>query len=93
MCLCSYPPVCAASWVNLLFASIGENKGADQLGVYQAADLRLCFHYIDSTISLLPKSKISSFYPSPVFAQPGLSQAWSETLKISFLVTRLKPED
>ena len=29
-----------------------ENKGADQ---------RLCLHYSDSTITLLPKSEISSF--------------------------------
>ena len=36
--------------------SICENKGA--------TDQRLCFSYIDSTIPLLPKSKISSVYPS-----------------------------
>ena len=34
---------------------ICENKGVDC-----AADQRLCFRYIDSTISLLSKSKISS---------------------------------
>ena len=33
---------------------IGENKGADQLCVYCAADQHFCFHYIDSTIPLLP---------------------------------------
>ena len=37
-----------------------ENKGADQLRSNCAADLRLCVHYIDSTISLLAKSEISS---------------------------------
>ena len=37
------------------------NKGADQLRINCAADQRLCFRYIDSTIPLLPKSKISSF--------------------------------
>ena len=26
-----------------------ENKGADQLSSYRAADQRLCFHYVDST--------------------------------------------
>ena len=40
-----------------------ENKGADQLRSYWEADLRLCFHYSDRTISLLPKSEISSFRP------------------------------
>ena len=37
-----------------------ENKGADQLGSNCAADQGFCFHYIDITIPLLPKSKISS---------------------------------
>ena len=39
---------------------ICENKGADQLHSNHTADQRLCFHYIASTINLLPKSKISS---------------------------------
>ena len=30
-----------------------KNKGADQLHGYCAADLHICFHFIDSTISLL----------------------------------------
>ena len=29
-----------------------ENKGADQLSSYRAADQRLCFHYVDSTSPL-----------------------------------------
>ena len=36
------------------------NKDADQLHGNCEADQRLCFHYIDSTIPLLPKSEISS---------------------------------
>ena len=46
---------------------IGKNKDADQLRGYdqlrgnREADQRLCFHYSDSTISLLLKSEISSF--------------------------------
>ena len=39
---------------------ICENKGADQLRGNREADQCLCFRYIDSTISLLSKSKISS---------------------------------
>ena len=38
-----------------------KHKGADQLCSNCEADQRLCFHYTDSTIPLLPKSKISSF--------------------------------
>ena len=35
-------------------------KDADQLRDYREADQRLCFHYIDSAIPLIPKSEISS---------------------------------
>ena len=36
-----------------------ENKDADQLRGKREADQRLCFRYMDSTIPLLPKFKIS----------------------------------
>ena len=39
---------------------ICENKDADQLLGNREADQRLCFRYLDSTIPLLPKYKISS---------------------------------
>ena len=38
---------------------ICENKDADQLRGNREADQRLCFRYMDSTIPLLAKSKIS----------------------------------
>ena len=41
---------------------ICENKDTDQ-------HQRLCFHYTDSTISLLLKYKISSFEPSSVLVK------------------------
>ena len=37
-----------------------QNEGTDQFGSDYEADQRLCFHYTDSTIPLLSKSKISS---------------------------------
>ena len=37
---------------------ICENKDADQLRGYREADQCLCFRFIDSSISLLSKSKI-----------------------------------
>ena len=40
---------------------IGENKDADQLRGNREADQRLCFRFTDSTIPLLPISKISGF--------------------------------
>ena len=45
---------------------ICENKDADQLHGNREADQRLCFRYMDSTIPLLPNSKISSLQPSSV---------------------------
>ena len=39
---------------------ICENKDADQLCGNREADQRHCFRYTDSTIPLLPTSKISS---------------------------------
>ena len=69
---------------------ICENKDADQLRSNCAADQRLCFHYTDSTIPLLPKSKILSIKPSSLSEQPSLCRTWSETPKTGFLTTRLK---
>ena len=68
---------------------ICENKDADKLRGNREADQRLCFRYIDSTIPLVPKYKISSFLPSSVAVQPGLCGTWSETPKTGFLTTRL----
>ena len=68
---------------------IYENKDADQLRGNRGADRRLCFRFIASTIPLLPKYKISSFWPSSVAVQPGLCGTWSETPKTGFLRTRL----
>ena len=42
---------------------ICQNKGADQLRSNRAADQRLCFCYIESTIPLLPKSR-GEWWPS-----------------------------
>ena len=72
---------------------ISENEGADQLRSNWAADQRLCIRYINSTIPLPPKSKISSIYPTSVALQPGLCHTWSETPKIGFLASRLINSD
>ena len=49
-----------------------RNKDSDQLRGSREADQRRSFRYTDSTIPLLSKSEISSFYPSSVAVQPGL---------------------
>ena len=43
-----------------VFFCICENKDTHQLRGNREADQRLCFHYSDSTIPLLPTSEISS---------------------------------
>ena len=68
---------------------ICENKDADQLCGNREADQRLCFRYIDSTITLLSIYEISSLWPSCVALQPGLCQTWWETPKTGFHTTRL----
>ena len=63
---------------------ICENKDADQLHGSREAYQRLCFRYIDSTIPILSKSKISSIKPSSVAVQPGLCWTRSETRTLVF---------
>ena len=63
---------------------IGENKGADQLRGNREADQRHCFRYSDSTIPLLLKSEISSFWLFSVLVQVGLCQTCSETTLLVF---------
>ena len=68
---------------------IGENKDADQLRGNREADQRLCFRYTDSTISLLLKSEISSFWLSSMTVQASLYQTWWGTQIVGFLTHRL----
>ena len=68
---------------------ICENKDADQLRGNPKVDQRLCFSYMDSTISLLPKSEISSLQSSSVVVQSGLCWTWSESQKTGFLTMLL----
>ena len=46
---------------------ICQNKDTDQLLGDREADQPLCFRYVDSTISLLPKPEISSLQPTAWF--------------------------
>ena len=50
-----------------------RKQGADQLCSDCAADQRICFHYLNSTILLLPKLTLKF----PVAVQPGLCLTWS----------------
>ena len=61
-----------------------KNKGADQLRSNREADQHLCFRYSDSTIPLLLKSKISSFWLFSVRMQAGLCRICSETTLLVF---------
>ena len=68
---------------------IYEDKGADQLRDKHAADQRLCFRKICSTLTLLSKSEISILKQSSVVVQPSMHLTWSETPKTGFVVTLL----
>ena len=67
-----------------LIICICENKDADQLLGNSEAEQRLCFRYTDSTLSLLLKSDISSFYPASVTVQPDLCWTCSKTTLLVF---------
>ena len=69
---------------------IGENKGADQLRSNCEADQRHCFHYLDSTIPLLLKSEISSFWLFSVLVQGGLLSDLFGNHIVGFPTRRLK---
>ena len=58
-----------------------ENKDVDQLN---GNLLISAFTHVD-----IPKSEISSLYPSCVVAQPGLCRTWSETTNNGFVVMLL----
>ena len=68
---------------------ICENKDADQLRSNCEGDQRLRFPYMDSAVSLLLISEISSFKPASVTVQAGLCWTWSKTQIVGFLVHRL----
>ena len=66
---------------------ICESKGADLLSSNCAADQRVWFCYIDSTISLLPKFQISS---NPLWPYSSVYVGFGpKTPKTGFLVTQL----
>ena len=76
-----------------------ENKDADHLRGNRDADQRLCFHYIDSTIPLLPQYEISSLYPSSVVCvrpgrkprRPVFSQRGSKCFSLHTFVRLMTP--
>ena len=68
-----------------------KNKGTDQLRANHAAKLISAFGFAtDSTIPLLPKSKISSLKPSALAVQRGLCWTRSEIPKTDFVMMRVK---
>ena len=74
----------AASWENQQSA---HAKTMTQISF--TVTVYLCFRYLDSTIPLLPKLKISSLQPSRVAVQPDLCQTWTGSTLLGFLVLRL----
>ena len=79
----------ASSWENL-FMPYANNKGADQPSHPRSLISNFVFRCLDSIISLVSTSEISSLYLAFVAAQAGSSLTWSKTPKTGFLVTRLR---
>ena len=77
------------SWENL-FMPYANNKGADKPAHPRSLISTFVVHCLDSIISLVSISEISSLQLTSVAAQAGLSLTWSKTLKTGFLVIRLK---
>ena len=48
------------------FLHMRKQRRIYRLRDYRAAEQRLCFHYIESTLHLLSKSEVSSMWPSAV---------------------------
>ena len=78
----------ATSWKNL-FVPYVNNKGTDQPVHLHSLISTFVFPCLDSMISLVSISEISSLYLASVAEQAGLSLNWSQTRKTGFLMTRL----
>ena len=73
------------SYEKTFFLHMQKQRGRSVCSV----DQRLCFHYIDNTIPLLPKSLISKLQPFSVAVQPSLCRTWSDTRKILCKVAQM----
>ena len=70
-----------------LFMPYANNKGADQPAHSCSLISTFVVHCLDSLISLVSISEISSFYLACVPQQAGLSLTWWQTPKTGFVVT------
>ena len=66
-----------------------NNKGADQPAHPRSLTSAFVVRCLDSIISLVFITEISSLYRASVAEQAGLSLTWSHTPKTDFLVARL----
>ena len=78
----------ATSWENL-FMPYANNKGADQTARMRSLISTFVVRCLNSILSLVSISEISSLYLASVAAQVGLCFTWLQTPKTGFLVTRL----
>ena len=69
--------------------SYANNKDTDQPAHPQSLISKFAIHCLDSIISLVCISKISSLQLASVAAQVNLSITWWKTPKTGFLMTRL----
>ena len=74
--------------INIIVRLIETEKLTNDTVPYEPRHEKTGFAAVNSTISLLPKSEISSFQPSSVLVQLGLCQTWLKTPKTGFLALR-----
>ena len=67
----------------------GNNKGADQPAHPRSLISTFVVHCLDSIMSLVSVTKISSLMLASVAEQAGLSLPWSQNPKTGFFMTRL----
>ena len=72
-----------------MFLPNANNKGADQPAHLRSLICAFVVCCLDSIISLVSISEISSLQLASVTAQASLCLTWLQTPKTSFLVTRL----
>ena len=73
-----------------LFLPYANNKGADQPAHPRSLISTFVVRSLDSIISVVSVSEISSLYLASVAEQAGLCLTWSQTPKTGFHLTRLK---
>ena len=87
--ICIFVVCIWATSLENLFMPYANNEGADQPAHLRSLISAIVAHCLDSIISLVSISEISSLYLASVAEQASLGLTWLQTPKTGFLLTRL----